>query len=482
MAKKNEISYIQQYVKMRARGEAGNTPDVKTTQARELLEQFESTIDYQDMVTREAKDILQISSQISAFNVDVSHMAANLSDVTDKLADISQSNLAVVEKTTATMTQVMDNVGYTSDRLNKLSEESTILTEKNNESLQLLEEIQQLKEGVIHNTRQMNDEIMNLLNLVREIEGIVGSVQEIAAQTNLLALNASIEAARAGEQGRGFAVVANEVGSLAENTQNKLNTMKEFMKKVYEASNQGQKSTERAVESTQQMSGKIDIVFDAMGTNIDMLGKVTEDVTAINEYMHKIQMATEEVNIAMEQCGRGAEEITDMSAAVGELTENTMAITNTIEKIDDSLTLSTNQLYQGIKMGITMLTNEELIEKLRAIGEANRIWTDKLKRMEETMKIEPLQLDPTRCEFGHFCSAVTLRYPTLASSFEELKKIHIKYHEQGRHVINAIRKGDGREADVHCKEAIELSKAIMSILEKMIQVVETMTRQGESIF
>lgn len=100
------------------------------------------------------------------------------------------------------MTQVMDNVEYTSDCLNKLSEESAILTEKNNESLQLLEEIEQLKERVMHNTRQMSDEIMNLLNLVQEIEGIVDSVQQIANQTNLLALNAAIEAARAGEQGR----------------------------------------------------------------------------------------------------------------------------------------------------------------------------------------------------------------------------------------------------------------------------------------
>lgn len=482
MVKKNEISHIQQYVKSRMQGEESNKPEVKTPQAQELLEQVENTIDYQDMVKHEAKDILNISGEISAFNVDVSHMATNLSDVTNKLVDISQSNLAVVEETTSTMTQVMDNVGYTSDRLNKLSSESTILTEKNNESLQLLEEIKQLKEGVMQNTRQMSEEIMNLMNLVQEIEGIVGSVQEIATQTNLLALNAAIEAARAGEQGRGFAVVANEVGSLAENTQNELNTMKEFVKKVYEASHQGQKSTERAVESTQQMSGKIDTVFGAMGTNIDMLSKVTEDVSAINDFMQKIQLATEEVNSAMEQCSRGAEEITDMSVAVGELTENTVTITNTIEKIDDSLTHSTNQLYQGIKMGIPMLNNRELVEKLRTIGKANQVWNEKVKHMKETMKVEPLQLDPTRCVLGHFCSAITLCHPKLAPSFEELKTIHIKYHEQGRHVINAIRNGNENEADDYCKKAIELSGVIMGILEKMIQVVETMTQQGEVVF
>ena len=44
------------------------------------------------------------------------------------------------------------------------------------------------------------------------------------------------------------------------------------------------------------------------------------------------------------------------------------------------------------------------------------------------------------------CSAATLRHPKFASFFEELKTIHAKYHEQGNYVINAIRKGDEKEA------------------------------------
>lgn len=168
--------------------------------------------------------------------------------------------------------------------------------------------------------------------------------------------------------------------------------------------------------------------------------------------------------------------------AVGELTENTVAITNNIEKIDDSLTHSTYQLYQGIKMGIPMLTNKELVEKLRAIGKAHQAWGEKVKHMTETMKVEPLQLDPRRCVMGHFCSAITLQHPKLASSFEELKKIRAKYHEQGKYVINAIQKGDEREANDCYKKATELSEVIMGILGKMIQTIETMTQQGEAVF
>lgn len=53
---------------------------------------------------------------------------------------------------------------------------------------------------------------------VLQIARHVDQVRDIAKQTHLLALNAAVEAARAGEYGRGFAVVAQEVGKLAESS------------------------------------------------------------------------------------------------------------------------------------------------------------------------------------------------------------------------------------------------------------------------
>lgn len=61
--------------------------------------------------------------------------------------------------------------------------------------------------------------LVDLIDAVQEVMGILDQVSHISDQTNLLALNATIEAANAGEYGRAFAVVADEVRQLSHQTQ-----------------------------------------------------------------------------------------------------------------------------------------------------------------------------------------------------------------------------------------------------------------------
>jgi methyl-accepting chemotaxis protein len=71
--------------------------------------------------------------------------------------------------------------------------------------------VQKLPQQII----EERDYFRQLLDEVKALSEITGTIREISKQTDLLALNAAIEAARAGDVGRGFAVVADEVRKLA---------------------------------------------------------------------------------------------------------------------------------------------------------------------------------------------------------------------------------------------------------------------------
>lgn len=482
MKKTEEIQSVLKYIEERMKGGKPEKPSVRLPQLKELLEAVGRVLDFQDTSVVQSKEIMQAASQISNFDVEMTYMSDYLADFAGKLADLSQSNLAIVEETTATMGQVTENVGYTSDRLQQLSKESQALTEKNSEGARLLQEVGVLKDGVVKDTDFMNKQISNLVELVHEIEGIVDSVQGIAVQTNLLALNAAIEAARAGEQGRGFAVVAGEVGVLAENTQKELDSMRKFVNEIYEASRAGKESTQQAAQSTQQMSQKIDVVFKTVGENIRMLEQVAKDVSAMDEYMKMVELASCDVNDAMEQCSRDAEDITHLTVTVSELASETKGVAQRVEEIDSHLTTSIQLLYKGMNTGITMLNNEELTEVLETAKKAHKDWENKAVSMADEMKPAPLQLDPNKCAFGHFYNAIVVRHPKLAQKWESLGDLHKEFHGIGKKLSEAISSKNAQGAADYGKRAEELSGQILSILDSLIETIREMSGQGESVF
>ena len=104
------------------------------------------------------------------------------------------------------------------------------------------------------------------------IDKIVDAIVNVTIQTNLLAVNGSIEAARAGEYGRGFAVVAADVRSLAKDSAENADKIKDLVRRIQQqvakatadieqAGATSRRQVESAKKSTENL-GRIETDFE----------------------------------------------------------------------------------------------------------------------------------------------------------------------------------------------------------------------------
>ena len=143
----------------------------------------------------------------------------------------------------------------------------------------------------------------------REINQIIGVVDEIAFQTNLLALNAGVEAARAGEVGRGFAVVASEVRALAQRSSE---AAKEIRGLIETASNHVSDGVAQVAEAGASLE-RIATQVTTINATIAEIAKTTQDQA---NGLREVTVAVDEMDMLTQQNAAMAEQATAAAASL----------------------------------------------------------------------------------------------------------------------------------------------------------------------
>ena len=193
-----------------------------------------STTEQSQTITRQATALqeTQVTAQeIKQTSLLAAQKAEAVLKLTEKADEVSSQGEAAIEKSLGGLTDIRAQVDEMAQKINQLSERT------------------------------------------QQIGGITQTVKDLADQSNMLALNAAIEAVRSGEHGKGFAVVAREIRSLADQSIQATNRVREILEDIGGAIRVAVSITERG---SQKIEGGL-LQVKQSGENLRELSNIVKD-------------------------------------------------------------------------------------------------------------------------------------------------------------------------------------------------------------
>ncbi len=396
--------------------------------------------------------------------MEISSLDLTMQHQTEKIMDISRSVSKAAETIfgsaggnsmfTGTQNNQHEELAHT---ITQIASETSEVNEKIESCQSDLTDIRDLSAQTIEISRKMQKDMDNLTGIISHINEVITGIESISLQTNLLALNASIEATRAGEAGRGFAVVADEIRALAGETQKLTGNMGSFVEEIESASRTSVKSAAGTIKALESMTDKIRNVWVLNDEN-------HQHVMKVNDSISSIAAVSEEISSSM----------TEMENQLHDSTEFMQNVSRDLKKasepvVDIEKTLDDSVKQMGV-MSEDIFFHLEYAEFAKHIGNAitaHQAWLRNLKNIVKQRSIIPLQLDSTKCGFGHFYHAMTPNTPQIQAIWDGLGKKHERFHKFGGEAIQALKQESYSEAEAVYNQAELYSRELIADLERI---------------
>ena len=272
--------------------------------------------------------------------VQLNEKVYTLQDSSSYLVDCVTDNISTTEELSAGLENVNEAIEKVNEEItgihNAINGVSGNLKNSSDASDAMLDGATQMRDmaaTTFRSSKQRLDETkesvkaaLESLNNLSEINVMASSILDIASQTNLLSINASIEAARAGEAGRGFAVVAEEIGKLAETSEDTASGIQ----KLCDSSNQSIHAVNECVQTIMQFMendvlANFEVFADKSNEYSVSVEAIKKDIEELNGFMVNLEQS-------IKQISENVENVQDIShgnkAAIGVIVEKSESTAN----------------------------------------------------------------------------------------------------------------------------------------------------------
>lgn len=237
----------------------------------------------------------------------VSGGSDELATAAQTMAENTETQAAAIEELLATATTVADQVKENRDN----SEKSAAYTN----------EVADVMEQSKTQMAQMREAMDKIQESSQQVVGVIKAIEDIASQTNLLSLNASIEAARAGEAGKGFAVVAGEIGGLANESANAVNTTRDLINVSLNEIEKGNAIVNDVIASLDNAVERVRVANGMIQETAQMADVQMKNIDQIRDGIDDMSQVVQDNSAMAEETSATSEELAAQSVTLNELVQ-----------------------------------------------------------------------------------------------------------------------------------------------------------------
>jgi methyl-accepting chemotaxis protein len=317
------------------------------SEASNSLSQMSESLKTSTNAQKSAEELAAAAEELSANTEELKAASNQISTAIQQISKAADLTAKACEGSLAASQQLERNGKQMSEGANQGAERGAVLQKMLGENRiavdKMIDSISMAAEASMASAKN----VLELEGRTRRIDKIVDAIIMVTVQTRMLAVNGNVEAARAGEYGRGFSVVAADIRSLANESSDNADKIKELVKGI-----QGQ--IVKVAGDIQQAGNIAKAEAERAKVSSANLAKMASDAGVVLAGMKDISKGAEESMAALQQAVKAsnlintaAEEMTKAATESATAAEQGLTAAQEIAQAVEEIASQADQLQNG---------------------------------------------------------------------------------------------------------------------------------------